>query len=236
MVFDFFYAMVQRKVLVKLTNSQLEKYIQPDSRYLPEAIVIAMDILKERGRIFTDEELKAIENLKLKNKEQNSLENQELDLSYDKNIVDDPNAIALFPLYWIVLGSVLLTTLFGSILLIINLIKLKKYIGVIVVLLLSLGYFIFQENLTEIFTELGVRKQGRYSVTPDLLSALVGACLLLLCWLGYIPETLKYRQANIWFPIFLALILSILIYFNFLNFSLRNSSTILFQIMNTTKK
>ena len=44
--------MVKRKVLEKLSDIELEKYIKPESRFVPEAIEFAFDILKQRGRIF----------------------------------------------------------------------------------------------------------------------------------------------------------------------------------------
>ena len=54
--------MVSRKVIEKLSDFELEKYIKPESKFVPEAIEFAYDILKQRGRIFTDSETEQIEN------------------------------------------------------------------------------------------------------------------------------------------------------------------------------
>ena len=43
-------SMVKRKALEKLSNIELEKYIKPESRFVADAIEIAYEILKSRGR------------------------------------------------------------------------------------------------------------------------------------------------------------------------------------------
>lgn len=45
-----------RKVLEKMSDRELEKYIRPESRFAPEAISYAYEILKARGRQFSEEE------------------------------------------------------------------------------------------------------------------------------------------------------------------------------------
>lgn len=49
-----------RKVLEKLSNSELENYIKPQSRYMPDAIKYAYEILESRGREFSEEEKQRI--------------------------------------------------------------------------------------------------------------------------------------------------------------------------------
>ena len=62
--------MVKRKVLEKLSDIELEKYIKPESRFVPEAIEFAFEILKQRGRIFTETEIVQIASL-IKTKKDN---------------------------------------------------------------------------------------------------------------------------------------------------------------------
>ena len=55
--------MVSRKVIEKLSDYELEKYIKPESRFVPESIQYAFDILKERGRKFSETESEQIQSL-----------------------------------------------------------------------------------------------------------------------------------------------------------------------------
>lgn len=55
--------MVNRSVLRKLSNRELENYLQEGNRFVPEAVQIAFEILLERGRIFTEQEKEDIQQL-----------------------------------------------------------------------------------------------------------------------------------------------------------------------------
>ncbi|WP_415326638.1 hypothetical protein [Chryseobacterium sp. MMS23-Vi53] len=48
--------MVKKNVLNKLSDFELEKYLKEGNQFTPEASEMAFDILKERGRIFTEQE------------------------------------------------------------------------------------------------------------------------------------------------------------------------------------
>ena len=47
---------VNKRLLEEKTNQELEEYIKPESKFVQEASQYAFEILKSRGRIFTDEE------------------------------------------------------------------------------------------------------------------------------------------------------------------------------------
>ena len=51
---------VNKGILEKKTNQELEQYIQAGNRFVPEANVYAYEILKSRGREFTNEETERI--------------------------------------------------------------------------------------------------------------------------------------------------------------------------------
>lgn len=51
---------VKRKILEAKTDKELEIYLQEDTRFVPQAIQFAYEILKSRGRIFTPEEIEQI--------------------------------------------------------------------------------------------------------------------------------------------------------------------------------
>ncbi len=53
----FFMGMVQGKVLEKCTDSELEGYLKEGNRFTPEAVQMAFEMLERRGRIFSEERL-----------------------------------------------------------------------------------------------------------------------------------------------------------------------------------
>lgn len=59
---------VNKRLLEKKSDQELEKYIEEGNRFVPEANIFAYEILKSRGREFTDEETQRI--MSLKNKDQ----------------------------------------------------------------------------------------------------------------------------------------------------------------------
>ncbi|THF53130.1 hypothetical protein E6C50_02690 [Flavobacterium supellecticarium] len=54
---------VKREVLEKMGNRELESYLVPGNGFVAQAVVLAFQILKERGIEFTDEELENIRTL-----------------------------------------------------------------------------------------------------------------------------------------------------------------------------
>lgn len=55
--------MVNKSVLRKLSNQELEGYLKESNRFVPEAVQIAFEILEERGRIFSEQEKIAVQQL-----------------------------------------------------------------------------------------------------------------------------------------------------------------------------
>ncbi|HEX8017626.1 MAG TPA: hypothetical protein VF465_20535 [Flavobacterium sp.] len=51
---------VKKSVLEKKSNRELEEYIQSESRFTPQAINYAFEILKSRGKEFSEEEIEII--------------------------------------------------------------------------------------------------------------------------------------------------------------------------------
>lgn len=54
---------VNRRLLEQKSNQELEKYVKTGNRFVPEASLYAYEILKSRGREFTDEEDQLIKSL-----------------------------------------------------------------------------------------------------------------------------------------------------------------------------
>ncbi|UWX60870.1 hypothetical protein N0B40_01065 [Chryseobacterium oranimense] len=49
-----------RNILEKMSDQELERYIKPESRFTPDAVKYASEILQSRGRVFSAEEKKWI--------------------------------------------------------------------------------------------------------------------------------------------------------------------------------
>jgi hypothetical protein len=64
---------VKKSVLEQKSNTELEQYIKPDSRFVGTAIKIAFEILKSRGRIFSEEETELINSLIDKKEEKETI-------------------------------------------------------------------------------------------------------------------------------------------------------------------
>src|SRR5690554_5659008 len=67
---------VKKSVLEKMTSKELENYIKPESKFVPEAIEYAFEILKSREYQFTETELEYW----------NSLKEKDIQLSEDKEV------------------------------------------------------------------------------------------------------------------------------------------------------
>jgi hypothetical protein len=52
-----------RNTLQKMSNQELENYVLPDSKSVPEDIILAYDILQSRGRKFSHEETERINHI-----------------------------------------------------------------------------------------------------------------------------------------------------------------------------
>lgn len=186
---------VKKSILEEKNNNELYFYIQPESRFVAQAVKYSFDILKERGEIFSDEEtnrvLKLIEDKKLKESQEIIQEN-----IWDKNSVEDSNALELFSQLNIWCFSIVFGVIFGSVLLALNFKKLNKNKLSIIVIVFGVFYTIFQvfainyldqinfeiKNLTLIFSGIGV------------------AILHYLFWESYIGREISCQKKSILIP------------------------------------
>ncbi|MFP7655772.1 hypothetical protein [Chryseobacterium proteolyticum] len=60
---------VNKNVLEKMSSQELEKYIKPDTKVVPQAILYAFDILESRGKEFSSEEIERKNSLMTTEKE-----------------------------------------------------------------------------------------------------------------------------------------------------------------------
>ncbi|WP_322969337.1 hypothetical protein [Faecalibacter sp. LW9] len=104
--------MAKKSVLNKLSNQELEKYIASNSRYTSSAIELAKEILKERGKEFSFEELKRIEQLIFEKEKEEDLNEFEPNLVEDESNNED--LPRLFPKLFILFLSVEFSLIIGG--------------------------------------------------------------------------------------------------------------------------
>ncbi|MBS7332551.1 MAG: hypothetical protein KIG88_03010 [Weeksellaceae bacterium] len=102
--------MVKKSVLNKLSDQELKKYLQSNSRFTSDAVKLALEILKERGFTFSDEEIIRINSLI-----ETKTENEEKEILIDSNLVytNHPEAKELFNKVFIISVSIFGSFIFG---------------------------------------------------------------------------------------------------------------------------
>ena len=195
---------VKKSVLEAKKNNELYFYIQPESRFVAQAIKYSFDILKERGEIFSEEEtnriIKLIEDKNLK-------ENQESikDEAWDKNSVEDSNAIELFSQLSIWGFCIAFGVVSGSILLAFNFKKLNKPKASVIVISFGILYTIFQYFAINYLEEVNfVIKRLTFTFS------VIGASILhYLFWENYIGKEINYRKKSIIIPLIICIVIFI---------------------------
>ena len=196
--------MVKRKVLEKLSDIELEKYIKPESRFVPEAIEFAFDILKQRGRIFTETEVGQIQSL-IKTKKDSEPKFEEIkNDGWDKNFTEDENAIELYTNKLIWIYCLLVGVVFGSLLQVYNFIKIKNTKAAVDTLLFGIIYSTLQIIIMNYTGDVYYR---RYSL-KFFLSGL-GALGLIVIKENIFKDKTEYRAKSIVLPVILALLIHI---------------------------
>ena len=196
--------MVKRKVLEKLSDIELEKYIKPESRFVPEAIEFAFDILKQRGRIFTESENQQILNF-IKSKKDSEPKFEEIkNNGWDRNFTEDENAIELYTNKLIWIYCLLVGVIFGSLLQVYNFIKIKNTKAAVVTLIFGIIYSTLQIIL---MSYIGDITYGRYSLRIFLSG--IGAFGLIVIKENIFKDKTKYRAKSIVFPVIFAVIIHI---------------------------
>lgn len=178
----------------------LMNYLNNFSRYTPEAITAAVDELKRRGRLFSDEELNEI-NIKLQKRTNAADEEDRLFASnsaWRKNVVTDPNAPLLYSKGAIRAFSILFSTIFGAVLLSFNTNDTKSKWIVI-------GSGIIYTTLTIII----VNFIPSNTIWVFLLNTAGGMGLTSNFWDKYVGKEVKYRAKPIWKPLLISIAVTI---------------------------
>lgn len=203
--------MVNRNVLRKLSNQELEGYLKEGNRFVPEAVQVAFEILEERGRVFNEQEKTAVQQLIQRKQEAEEAKRAEEVEVWKDHITEDPEAIKLYSRMTIFVSSILFSTIPGAILLSLNLIKLRKYFPAFLTLAFGVLFFIFQKYVLLSHFDFGT--SSRYS--PEIGVIGIGTLSLILISVLATPKKLPYRAASYIFPVILCLGTAVVMYFYF---------------------
>lgn len=192
--------MVQRKLLDKMSDKELENYIKPNSSYVYAAVKIAFEILKNRGRQFSEDELYRINQLiSAKQVEDESLKSlNEWDVDEDNN----EQSIKLYSQKSVWYFSIFFGIHLGAILLAINFFKISKSrIGLAVLIFgtfYALAMFLVY-RIGEIYIP------DYYQLILILMLAGGGSILQFFFWDKYLKGT-AYRKKEITNPLIICLL------------------------------
>jgi hypothetical protein len=205
--------MVKRNVLSKLSNKELENYLNTENRFVPEAVQMASEILEERGRIFNESEKINIQNNIQQKIETEAAKKHEETEDWKDHITNDPSAVKLYSRTLILVSSVFLGTFFGAVLLSLNFIKLKKYIPAVFTFLFGTIYLTLQYYAYSFLVENHLAATSRYSLKN--LPIIAGPIILIIIWVTTLPKRIVYRSQSYLFTILFAIIMLFLIFNNY---------------------
>jgi len=205
--------MVKKNVLNKLSDRELENYLNPENRFVAEAVQMDFEILMERGRTFTEAEKINIQNIIQHKKETEAAKKHEETEDWKDHITNDPSAIKLYSRTLILVSSFFLGTLFGTVLLSLNFIKLKKYIPATFTFLFGITHLPLQYYIYNFLIEYHLVSSSRYSL--ENLPIIAGPIILILIWVTTMPRRIAYRSQSYIFPVIFASIMLFLIFNNY---------------------
>ncbi|HVW14887.1 MAG TPA: hypothetical protein VHB54_13715 [Mucilaginibacter sp.] len=187
------------------SDEELQERIDRREKYLPDTIEASLAELQNRGHVFTEEELRVIhEDIEAhRNNAYLATGTPGFFSSNDKAvIVEDPDAPSFYSRRNIFIFAFLFGTLFGSIMLAMNINKTANPARMVGVLFFGFFYTIFQAVVVE--------ATGSNAINLALL--VIGAVILQsFFWKRYIGDTTFYRVRPIWVPLVIAILLSGLI-------------------------
>jgi len=194
--------MVNKKIIEKLSDRELENYINPDSRYVSTAISYAYEILQTRGRIFDDSEKLRIEQMISDKTNTEQAEKTKFSKGWDENMTQNETAIELYSNKFIWVYSIIFGVLFGSVLQAINFHRLKNTKGIYISILFGTLYTIFQVFLLTYIEEAGYKIPN-----GTFLFSGIGAAGLYYIRERMAPKTLEYRARSFILPVIIALVI-----------------------------
>lgn len=203
-----------QRLMVKKSDNELEGYLINIMAYSREIVEAAITELKNRGRVFTEDELSTLET-KIQERE-NTIGKNTITVrdSFEKNIVEDESALALYSRKTIDWTTFLFGIVVGSILMVLNLKSAEKKKGVFTILIFGTVYLLLEIFILSLIP-------GKTSSFVNLarlgLNGLGAFIMHTLIWDKFIGKDFKYRKKPIWLPIILGVIMEglfFLLWFN----------------------
>ena len=189
------------ELMIKKSEAELMEYINNVGKYTPEALIAVVNELKSRGQNISDEELRMINDKVEKSKKEEEEEKiEKSSKSLRKNVVTDPDAPLLYSQVAILMFSTIFTTIFGAILLALNIKDTKKKLKVIGIGILFTTFAILISNLVP-----------HPTILITLTNGIGGYLLVSEFWNKYIGSGTKYRTKPIWIPLIISLIITALL-------------------------
>lgn len=200
--------MVNKNVISKLSDRELEKYIESDSRSVSDAVKYAYEILQERGRTFTPSETELIEALIAKKKNSEKV----VDEGWDKGLTEDENAIELYTNTLIWMLSVIFGVFFGGVLQVLNFIKIKNLKGAVITTFYSIIYIGIQLVIINYIRNNYPEMSQNIFYVNFILSG-VGATGLFFIRQQMFPNNLQYRAKSSIVPLIASLGISVALFY-----------------------
>lgn len=187
------------------SDEELRERIDNRQKYLPETVEASIAELQFRGEVFSDEELKVI-NEDIQAQRANAAmvtSNPSLfNSDYKNTIVEDPDAPLMYSKRVIYLFALLFGALFGSIMMAMNISKTEKRNSAFIVILFGIGFTVLQIYFV---TKTNQGSAGSYGYLGGLIAAYI---LNYVFWKNYIGYATFYRARPIWVPLIIAVIFS----------------------------
>jgi hypothetical protein len=194
--------MINKKIIEKLSDRELENYIKPDSRFMGMAISYAYEILQSRGKTFSEDEKLRIEQMISQKTNAEQAEKAKFSKGWDQNMTKNETAVELYSNKFIWIYSVIFGVILGAVLQAMNFNRLKNTKGVYLSILFGVLYTIFQVSLLTYIEDRGYKiPNGTF-----LFSAL-GAAGLFYIRERWSPKNLEYRSRSFIIPVVVAIII-----------------------------
>jgi hypothetical protein len=196
------------------SDEELRERVDNREKYLPETIEASLAELQFRRVVFSDEELKVI-NEDVQARRDMAARRTGFDGLFNNSEkikqVQDPDAPAFYSKQAIYGFSIVFSVLFGSILFAINVAKTPKKLHAIWPVIYGLAFCFAQVTVTQ-----NVRPNIGFSIIAGILGAFP---LNYFFWGKFIGDSTLYRVKPIWMPLVVAIVISAFIIYMVLNYS-----------------
>ncbi|MCT1524389.1 hypothetical protein [Sphingobacterium hotanense] len=211
--------MVKKHLLEKLSDNELLLFLQPQSRKVSDAIKYAKEILIERGHKFSESESKRIDDLiNTKLLAENDYPEEVPVLGLDRwlpkediNHTESKTSYNLYSDKTIALFTLIFGVFFGSVLQILNFIRVGKVGFAMITLFYCILFLLLVNQYQEIVFDLFKKLEMKPSLSAHMLIGLIGyAGLHSITQIGY-PKDSVYGTKGFIAPMLISMI-AILLY------------------------